>query len=484
VLELAWCGSAHSTGPGLTSRRCRPGELPTSVTRDDVIIEFLTKGLEPQQVEYRRRIWSYLYHADRSYALVLGRPTAIQDDYTSTSPPLNVEDDMNLALIRSPPPLTTPTRMTFVILRHTLASIIGRMVHHFQQVKRPSSYHEVLELDKELMRFVGSLPPHYSMEPDTSLDQTFPYLRVHRCLLITEILFVRISLHRPFLLKRLNSDKYLHSRKACFASALQDFRIRQTFRAEMGLDGSPASHSNAYREFQTAMIAGIYLVLEPSGPEAVSMYAILDTFMADHEGLPELDETTRRELSIIEFLKAKARNGGRSGGRGPQESHLRTPTMDAHLLLGLQQGQPRPSTSRQGSSHSVHGGHPTGMPMRLSPPSMGPIPGHGSPSPPLPYASGPTFGYGMPGMDAYPALSPKSASPTADEESAAQNLLDHWVNSVNGANDGLSSSASIDPLGWMPPTVAPSLLSDQSYELDGSDWNYWEALVNQIRGPA
>jgi hypothetical protein len=429
---------------------------------------------------------SYLYHADRSYALVLGRPNAIQDDYTSTLPPLNVEDDATLNHIQCPPPLSTPTRMTFVILRHTLASIIGRMVHHFQQVKRRSGYSDVLELDKELMRFVGTLPPHYSMEPDTSLDHTLTFLPVHRCLLITEILFVRISLHRPYLLRRLNSDRYVHSRKACFASALQDFRVRQAFRAAIPSDSSPASHSNAYREFQTAMIAGIYLVLEPSGPDANLMHIIMDTFMADHEGLPELDDTTRRELKIIEFLKAKVHASGRMegmSGNPRQENHA---TMEAHLLLGLQHGGSRPGTSRHDSSSSMQGGRSSYPGMNISP-TLGPS--HHSPSPPLTFVQPPpamptlSTSYGLQ-MDPFSGRSPTSNSPGGEEDSAAQSLLDHWCNTVNGAIDGLNTPGVLsDPtLGWMPPAV-PGFVGEQTYELDGSDWNYWDALVNQIRGP-
>lgn len=41
-------------------------------------------GLDAFQTEYRRRIWSYLYHADRTYSLILGRPPAISDVYTDT----------------------------------------------------------------------------------------------------------------------------------------------------------------------------------------------------------------------------------------------------------------------------------------------------------------------------------------------------------------------------------------------------------------
>lgn len=420
---------------------------------------------------------------------MLGRPNAIQDDYTSTLPPLNVEDDNNLIMVRSPPPLSTPTRMTFVILRHALASIMGRMVHHFQQVRHRSQYSDVLELDKDLMRFVGALPPHYSMEPDTSLDHTLTYLPVHRCLLITEILFVRISLHRPYLLRRLNSDRYLHSRKACFASALQDFRVRQSFRAAMPADMSPASHSNAYREFQTAMIAGIYLVLEPSGPDANIMHTILDTFMADHDGIIELDETTRRELKIIEFLKAKA-HAARPDlqSANHQESHLRTPTTEAHLLLGLQQGT-RPGTSRHGSTSSMHGGQPTHSPNNNISPTLAPVQNGNSPSPPLMYTATLPGGipmqgiqYGMPGLDLFPtSRSPTNGSPH-DEDTAAQSLLDHWCNTVHGSIDGLNTPGAETM--WMPPPVSGAgSVGEQSYELDGSDWNYWEALVNQIRGP-
>src|SRR5215475_4591664 len=150
-------------------------------------------------VKYR----SYLYHADRSYALVLGRPNSIQDDYTSTKPPLNIDDDLSVTQISNPPPLTTPTPMTFVILRHHLASIIGRMVHHFQQVRAASHYSEVIALDDELLKFVENLPPQFGLDPDTSLDQTSRFIPVHRFLLITEILFVRMSLHRPYILRRL-----------------------------------------------------------------------------------------------------------------------------------------------------------------------------------------------------------------------------------------------------------------------------------------
>lgn len=210
--------------------------------------------MEPSLVEYRRRIWSYLYHADRSYALVLGRPNSIQDEYTSTLPPSNIDDEPSPAHTRNPQPLSNPTRMTYVILRHQLAAIIGRMVHHFQQVRTVSHYAEVLAIDDEMLHFINTLPPHFSLEPDKSLDEKMSYIPVHRFLLVTEVLFVRNSLHMPYILRKLKTDRYARSRHACFESAIKDFDVRRAFQKTVPKE-TQESLSNAYREFQTTLIA-------------------------------------------------------------------------------------------------------------------------------------------------------------------------------------------------------------------------------------
>ncbi|KAF9453082.1 hypothetical protein P691DRAFT_802459 [Macrolepiota fuliginosa MF-IS2] len=435
-----------------------------------------TMGMDPARVEYRRRIWSYLYHADRSYALVLGRPNSIQDDYTSTKMPSNVDDASTQTSAYESPPLSTPTPMTFVILRHQLASIIGRIVHHFQQVRERSHYSEVTVLDDELLKFIANLPPHYGLVPDTSLDEAHPFVPIHRFLLITEILFVRISLHRPYLLKRLSSERFARSRAACFESAIKDYEIRQAFRENVTKE-TQDSLSNAYREFQTAMISGFYFILEPKGKYSDKMHAILDGFMKDHEGMHEMDETTRRELKTIEFLKTKASQveslaeARRSALADPSK-----PEHQAQLLLGLQ--KPVSSTKNYPSLLNI------GM-KDLTPQS-----------PSLPVLSSsqhvtqsPTF-QRLQSQD-YANSPTTSSSPHADDESTAQSLLDHWCNTVSNAP--VDSSTGGMPWGgtggefpaWLGSsntTVAPDvrLLAG----LDGSDWNYWETLVNQIqRGP-
>lgn len=425
---------------------------------------------------------------------MLGRPNAIQDDYTSTLPPSNINDDFTPSELAKPLPLDVPTPMTFVILRHALAGIIGRMVHHFQQVRTRNHYHEVLTLDDELMRFVSALPPHFRMvtEPDTSLDTTLKYLAVHRYLLITEILFVRISLHRPYLLRRLGSDRFSLSRRACFESALKDFQVRQAFKASITQE-ERTPHSNAYREFQTAMISGIYLVLEPDGKEGPAMHAILDAFMSDHEDMADMDFTTRRELKIIELLKAKSREGG---GRwlepaGQPLSPTRGSNGDAQLLLSLQRSASRPAASHSRKS-SQHAAYPS---LVISPSIKASTPSSMS-SPSIPFGAGipPShpLAHQLPMLAEGFQTTPTVGSPGSEGDDNAQSLLDHWCNSVNGF-DGFGGSVpaplgtGTEFMGWIPPappSMPPGTEPYGSLGLDRSDWSFWETLVNQIRsGP-
>ena len=380
--------------------------------------------------------------------------------------------------------------MTFVVLRHTLSGIMGRMAHQFQKAHSPTHYHEIIALDDEILKFTQSLPPQYSLEPDTSLDQTLPFIPAHRFLLVTEILFVRITLHRPYLLRRLGSERYLRSRNACFDCALKDHRIRKAFSASSTKDVRDPIAS-AYREFQTAMISGIYLVLYPKGKDAESMRSICDTFIKEHDPISELDETTRREVRIIEFLRNKA---SPKGAEEQLASYASTqpsekPHTDAQLLLGLHRASGRvPAMASRVASSPLAQGAVAAV----------------TPSPSTPFGSGAEFPRSSNnGLSALQQLQQTesssqsgSGSPVNEDESTAQSLLDQWCNVFSGgpALEGIPSGTALpwatpgisDLTGWFNGGTSPLLGSDPNPipDVDGSDWSYWETLVNQIRsGP-
>lgn len=428
-------------------------------------------GMDLVRVEKRRRAWAHLYHADRSIALVLGRPAAIQDVYTSTLPPSNV-DDYASSDLHKPLPLSTPTLSTFMILRHTLAGIMGRVSHHFQQVRSPSHYSEVLALDDELVKFMQMLPAHYSVEPDTSLDQSHPYIPVHRFLLVTEVLFVRTTLNRPYLLRRLGSDRYERSRQACFESALTDYRIRRVFLATTTKEARDPVAS-AYREFQSAMISGIYLVLYPRGSDAAAMHAVVDSFLKGQELRKELDEMTRREVNIIQFLKDKSIKlaAATESGSSKLHSSLQKPNFTLNI----------PHTpTRSASMGSVH---PSGTASPVvSALSMTSLP------PKSAYAHQPAIPSHLQHVES--GSNSSTGSPPGEEtESSAQSLLDQWCNIFSGGptDDSTGTTTRLpwgtpgltDLSGWLP-TSSPMLANEALPGLDGSDWGYWDTLVNQL----
>ncbi|QRV72662.1 Fungal specific transcription factor domain [Ceratobasidium sp. AG-Ba] len=489
-------------------------------------------GLDPFQTEYRRRIWSYLYHADRTHALLLGRPHSIQDDYTDTLPPMNIEDaELIMAPTAQfrPHPLSQPTRMTFVILRHQLAKIIGHIVHHFQFVRSHLRYQEVLNLDNELQQFVAALPPHYSLDPDTSLDSVLDFLPVHRFLIVTEVYFVRISLHRPYLLRKLDSDRFKFSRKACFDSARRDFEARQAFKATTHktiLD----SLGGAYREFQAAMISGIALLIDPHSEECSARRRVLDTFIDQYGNNPDVDSTTRRELAIIELLRKRSLeiSGSDPTNVDGAEDKQGSPTTEenAKLLLDLNRGNTSSARARAGSVASSR-------PMSTTPGhTLGPGTPSSSASPYIPHQSpapGP-FSSANPSQPSFESRSPSwqrpkhnlptftppqshatvpggSPSDSSTSEEAAQTLLDNWINhstTVESGFDGVSSSeaawAGGADYGALNGSVGIGELANQEFVgsligtiggldtpslatggIDSSDWVYWDALVNEIR---
>ena len=138
---------------------------------------------------------AYVYHADRVFAFITGIPKSISDSYSSTRAPLNMDDTfLESSYPPKPEPLSNPTPITFAILRHSLAGIMGRMAHHFQQVQGQGSYSEVLASEDELKNFISSLPPCFALtNPDTSFDESRPYVPVHRYLVsITSLLYIFI----------------------------------------------------------------------------------------------------------------------------------------------------------------------------------------------------------------------------------------------------------------------------------------------------
>lgn len=261
----------------------------------------------------------------------------------------------------------------------------------------------------------------------------------------------------------------------------------------------------------------------PHGPDAKAMHRILDSFLSDHADVHEADETTRRELKIIELLKSKSlsvaageplrspptrtrelANDGDAEGK-PRVSAIRTITVpvprpranstSATLGSGLA------SPGYHGSDRTLGEASSQSSPARIS----GPLSSHARAGHKR-LASSLEEGGEVNTPNGNATLSPVESS------SSAQRLLDTWVNSAQiesvgsgtfGLNAGLDPSLSTlgsSANAWLgmdgssgheqgyrpapPRSSSADILGAASNGLgdpSAVDWNYWENLIEQIR---
>ncbi|CEH11808.1 transcription factor [Ceraceosorus bombacis] len=282
-------------------------------------------GLDAVTTERRRRLWALIYYLDKTTSMLLGRPQGINDQNCDTLAPSDVDIDTlprygpapTPEAFPPPPGITPPSRppgvYAFVAIRHELAKLTGRVVEHFQNLSRPRNYADVTAIDSDLQRFVDALPPAYRCEPqggtDRSFDELCPWLPLHRYLINVEQLYIRITLHRPYLLR---SDKYARSRSVAFASAKADRDIRKEYKRDVKWPRNRARGAHMgglYRLFNAALVAGIQLLLEPNSPDAPELHAALDDFLALKSNEPaDTSQCTKREVAIIQLFQAKSRD--------------------------------------------------------------------------------------------------------------------------------------------------------------------------------
>ncbi|WWC59664.1 uncharacterized protein I303_102226 [Kwoniella dejecticola CBS 10117] len=372
-------------------------------------------GLDPYVTEYRRRLWSYLIHADATYSCLLGRPTAIDVNFADTLSPSNID----LSALREnkkavPQPMTEPTFATYLILRGGLGRIVAKVTQHFQRLSgQNSSYKDVEALDAEFKQFVDSLPPTYKMlTPDKSYDKKLWFLPIHRYYIQTEILHFTIILHRPWLLRKLRSSRYALSRQACFDAAIKDYKLRQMFKVDCP-DFFETLLGGSFREFNVAMIAGISIIIDPRASRAAEMKQIIQSFMEQHPHDPKMDDFSQKEAAIIYTLHQRAQQ--------MESQRLAKKSITSHSgRLSVDNTSFERSTSKPPSGSSM-GAPPNPTPPHSSDGSGGPR------NAPLPAISPQSFVRASPYNTSLGPTPPGMG--TSPEEDHPQRLLDHWLQS-------------------------------------------------------
>ncbi|PWN38169.1 uncharacterized protein FA14DRAFT_188195 [Meira miltonrushii] len=345
-------------------------------------------GLPSEEIAARRRIWSIVYFGDRILCMNLGRPTAIDDNVVDTElvddsdPTGEFDEYMKVLPGAKIPPGEKPRFLTFTRVRSRLAVVMGKVVRIYQNVQTPAHYSDVVAIDHELDALHKTFAGHLRSEFDaagevrnvnTDWDSVYEFVPVHRYLQQAELLFIRMSLHRSYLLRpsyRGSAGKggahqhhhhphhrYNFSRRSCIEAAYQTLKLRadltRTIYSRLREGENPPSwvgHLGTFNTTSAIVILGIYLLMEPDAENADMLLRPLRAFyelqlLKRKRMGGTYDETKEREFTILrlfveridEARAAKAnRNRGLGGKRGNEGDSVEDHRPKKNSRLGPQ----------------------------------------------------------------------------------------------------------------------------------------------------
>lgn len=315
-------------------------------------------GLSTEEIAARRRIWSIVYFGDRILCMNLGRPTAIDDNLVDTevvddSDPTGEFDEYMKVLPGAKIPAgEKPKFLTFTRVRSKLAVMMGKVIKIYQNVHSPAHYSDVVAVDHELEALHKTFADHLRSEFDSSgevrnintdWDSVYEFVPVHRYLQQAELLFVRMSLHRSYLLRPSHPGlagkganhhphhRYNFSRRSCIEAAYQTLKLRadlsKTIHSRLLEGQSPpswVSHLGSFNTTSAIVILGIYLLMEPEAENADMLLQPLRAFYELHLVKRKklggrYDDTKEREFTILRLFveridEARASKANRNMG--------------------------------------------------------------------------------------------------------------------------------------------------------------------------
>lgn len=140
-------------------------------------------------------------------AMILGRPTMINDRHCNSTPPLDCQIPQDLT--ESPPiprgPLDPPNPFTERLLDYQLAGIVNEIDDIEVKIDKPLplDFSSVDLMHSKILSFTEFFPPALAIHSrDTSYDQQYPFLPAQCELLKASAFCLIVGLHRPFVFTR------------------------------------------------------------------------------------------------------------------------------------------------------------------------------------------------------------------------------------------------------------------------------------------
>ncbi|WVQ77583.1 hypothetical protein IAR50_007271 [Cryptococcus sp. DSM 104548] len=181
------------------------------------------------QREVGRRIWWNLVFLDWSLAPSYNYSCSIQPDQIKTALPANIEDeDIIDGMPLRPQPLSVRTSMSFQLARLRFAEISQRQIWQANNNNHPP-YSFVLSVDGELRKAMMELPTFFQPDPTNKAPppkEPKALVQYYEKIILNLAIHSRmLRLHRPWLSRGYEDDRFAYSKEQCIRAARASLRM-------------------------------------------------------------------------------------------------------------------------------------------------------------------------------------------------------------------------------------------------------------------
>lgn len=190
--------------------------------------------ISPFRGEIRRRVWTFVRQSDLLFSFQIGLPSMIRLADCDTDVPRNLYDDEfdedTKELPPSRPP-TEPTPVSYMIAKAAIAFVFGKVIESLHSLSA-CTYDDIIALDQNLREARAEFPPHLRLRATEESTIDPGALVMQRFNLSILYHKGQCVLHRKFLARARENNRYTHSRRTCVDSSMDLLRHQATLHYE------------------------------------------------------------------------------------------------------------------------------------------------------------------------------------------------------------------------------------------------------------
>ena len=215
-------------------------------------------NITPFQGELRRRVWTFVRQSDLLFSFQIGLPSMIRQGDCDTELPSNLFDDEfdeDTQVMPPSRPPSEPTPVSYMRAKGAMSFAFGRVVERLHLVTN-CTYDEIMDLDQNMRQCLADLPPHLRMK---SIDESASdpgALVMQRFNLSILYHKGQCVVHRKFLNKARENNRYAHSRRTCIDSSMELLSHQATLHYE----ARPGHRLHGMKVFISTLTAADFLL--------------------------------------------------------------------------------------------------------------------------------------------------------------------------------------------------------------------------------